>query len=61
MSDIPNQAGFRLMGVLRVIGPNIPLKVERNPVTGCHYLVDNCGARWPVNLFSTWLPDGGAK
>lgn len=60
MSDIPNQPGFRLHGVT-IDGQIIPLTVERNPETGCHYLVDDTGARRSVNAFATWLPDGGAK
>lgn len=56
MSDIPNQAGFRLHGVT-ILGSLLPLTVQRNPETGCHYLVDDYGGRWPCWHFSTWVPD----
>lgn len=57
MSDIPNHAGFRLMGILKNGGGVALLTIQRYAMTGCHYLVDDSGNPRSTNEFSTWVPE----
>jgi hypothetical protein len=56
MSDVPNQAGLRVLGILKTNELAVPLTVEVHPITG-NYLVDQFGAHCPTSLFSGWVRD----
>jgi len=57
MSAVPNQVGFRILGILKLNSLAIPLSVSKDD-KGCHYLVDQFNSHQPSSLFSGWIKDG---
>jgi hypothetical protein len=59
MADVPNQKGYRLIGIL----PNrvaIPLHVDVD-ANGCHYLADQFNSHRLPSVFIGWVPDNAAR
>lgn len=55
IADVPNQAGFKLLGILKN-GPAIPLTVAVD-ANGCHYLSDQNHTHRAAHIFSGWVKD----
>lgn len=55
MSDIPNKAGFMLLGIMKT-GVAMPLKV-RIDANGCHYLADQHHTHRLPSMFTGWVKD----
>lgn len=59
MSDVPNQDGFRLLGIL----PNkiaIPIQVKKD-ANACHYLADQFNSYRLPSIFIGWVPDTATR
>lgn len=59
MSDVPNQEGFRLLGIVPG-GFAIPLHVGKD-ANGCHYLADQFNTHRSPSVFVGWVKDDAKR